>query len=39
MNVFYDKVECVPLIHHRKMGAVEIIGAEDCHVIHQSTKH
>ena len=26
MNVFCDKVVCVPLIHGRKMRAVEIIG-------------
>ena len=36
-NVFCDKVVCVPFIHHRKMRAVEIIGAKDCHDIHVFT--
>ena len=29
MSVFCDKVVCVPLIHPRKMRALQIIGTED----------
>ena len=39
MNVFVTEQFVLHPLHLRKMGAVEIIGAEDCHVIHQSTKH
>ena len=37
---FWDRVVYVPLIHNRKMRAVEIIGTEDCHthVLYESMK-
>lgn len=33
MNVFCDKVVCVPF-HHRKVRVGEIIGTEDCHEVY-----
>ena len=34
MNIFCDRVVCVPLIHHKNMRAVEIIGTEVCQDIY-----